>query len=132
MPDVGIVVAVLVVANVVVFVFPLLGTTMVEAMPDSAMVARALYAWINVMGPCDEGEEPVVGVFSSSGTATVVAEGLERKWRGLQRLLGPPFFEQIFLSGWRQCLGEQQLAVDSTRPGPWLFWLWSCGLGTNS
>ena len=55
LPDVGIVVAVLVpvlvVANVVVFVFPLLGTTMVEAMPDTAMVARALYAWVNVSGP---------------------------------------------------------------------------------
>ena len=51
LPDVGIVVAVLVVANVVVFVFPLLGTTMVEAMPDSAMVARALYARINGTGP---------------------------------------------------------------------------------
>ena len=50
MPDVGIVVAVLVVANVVVFPL-LLGTTMVEAMPDSAMVAHALYARINVTGP---------------------------------------------------------------------------------
>ena len=48
MPDVGIVVAVLVVANVVVFVFPLLGTTMVEAMPDSAIVKHALGARVNV------------------------------------------------------------------------------------
>ena len=46
---------------------------------------------------------------------------LEGCSRGLRRRLGPPFFGQIFLSGWRECLGEQQLAFDSTQPGAWLF-----------
>ena len=49
------------------------GTTAVEAMPDSAMAKRTLGARANVAGPCDEGEEPAVGVSSSSGVVSVVA-----------------------------------------------------------
>ena len=48
------------------------GTTAVEAMPDSAMVKRALGAQANVAGPCDEGEESAGGVFSSSGVVSPV------------------------------------------------------------
>ena len=100
LPDVGIVVAVLVVANVVVFVFPLLGTTMVEAMPDSAMVKRALDAWVNVSGPWNEGEEPAVGVFSSSRALTVVAgTGNMEIGRMMATALGPAFFRKD-LFGW--------------------------------
>ena len=51
------------------------GTTAVEAMPDSAMVKRALGARANVAGPCDEGEESAGGVFSSSEVVVSVVAG---------------------------------------------------------
>ena len=51
------------------------GTTAVEAMPDIAMVKRALGARVNVDGPCDEGKEPAVGFFSSSGVVVSVGAG---------------------------------------------------------
>ena len=51
------------------------GTTAVEAMPDSAMVKRALGAQANVAGPCGEGEESAGGVFSSSEVVVSVVAG---------------------------------------------------------
>ena len=86
---------------VVVLVFGR-GTTMVEAMPDSAMVKRALGAQANVSGPCDEGKEPAVGVFFSSGTVTVVAGtgNMEiGRMTGPASTLGPAFFRKDFF-GW--------------------------------
>ena len=86
---------------VVVLVFGR-GTTMVEAMPDSAMVKRALGARVNVSRQCDEGEEPAVGVFSSSRTVTVVA-GIGNmeigRMTGPASTLGPAFFRKDFF-GW--------------------------------
>ena len=79
------------------------GTTMVEAMPDSAMVKRALGARVNVSRQCDEGEEPAVGVFSSSRALTVVAGTgnmeIGRMTAGPASTLGPAFFRNDFF-GW--------------------------------
>ena len=73
------------------------GTTMVEAMPDSAMVKRALGAQANVSGPCDEGKEPAVGVFFSSGTVVVARTGLEiGRMAEPASTLGPAFFRKDF------------------------------------
>ena len=85
---------------VVVLVFGR-GTTMVEAMPDSAMVKRALGARVNVSGPWNEGEEPTVGVFFSSRAVTVVAgTGLEiGRMARPASTLGPAFFRNDFF-GW--------------------------------
>jgi hypothetical protein len=81
---------------VVVLVF---GTTMVEAMPDSTMVKRALDAWVNVSGPWNEGEEPAVGVFFSS-RAVVAGTGNMDIGRmlsgGSASMLGPAFFRTDF------------------------------------
>ena len=78
------------------------GTTAVEAMPDSAMVKRALGARANVAGPCDEGEEPAVGVSSSSGVVSVVAGtgNMEMEMGpAASAMLGLAFFRKDFL-GW--------------------------------
>ena len=84
---------------VVVLVFGR-GTTMVEAMPDSAMVKRALGARVNVSGPWNEGEEPTVGVFSSSRALTVVAGTgnmeIGRMTAGPASTLGPACFRTDF------------------------------------
>ena len=87
---------------VVVLVFGR-GTTMVKAMPDTAMVKRALDARVNVSGPWNEGEEePTVGVFSSSRALTVVA-GVGNmeigRMTGPASTLGPAFFRKDFF-GW--------------------------------
>ena len=82
---------------VVVLVF---GTTMVEAMPDSAMVKRALDAWVNVSGLWNEGEEPTVGVFFSSRAVAVVAGtgnmDIGRMLSGFASTLGPACFRKEF------------------------------------
>ena len=79
------------------------GTTAVEAMPDSAMVQRALDARVNVAGPCDEGEEPAVGFFSSSGVVVSVGAGTGHKEIGKMAgpawMLGLAFFRKDFF-GW--------------------------------
>ena len=80
------------------------GTTMVEAMPDSAMVKRVSGARVNVSGQCDEGEEPAVGVFSSSRAVAVVAGtgnmDIGRMLSGFaSMLLGPACFRTDFF-GW--------------------------------
>ena len=85
---------------VVVLVFGR-GTTMVEAMPDSAMVKRALDAWVNVSGLWNEGEEPTVGVFFSSRAVAVVAgtgnmDIGRRMLSGFASTLGPAFFRTDF------------------------------------
>ena len=83
---------------VVVLVFGR-GTTRVKAMPDSAMVKRALGARVNVSGPCGEGEEPAVGVFSSSRTV-VARTGLEiGRMAAPASTLGPACFRKDFF-GW--------------------------------
>ena len=89
---------------VVVLVFGR-GTTMVEAMPDSAMVKPALGEWANVTRPSDEGEEPAVGVFSSSRAVAVVAGtgnmdiGRMLHVSGFASMLGPACFRTDFF-GW--------------------------------
>ena len=87
---------------VVVLVFGR-GTTMVEAMPDSAMVKPALDAWANVTRPSDEGEEPAVGVVSSSRAVAVVAGtgnmDIGRMLSGFASMLGPACFRTDFF-GW--------------------------------
>ena len=76
------------------------GTTAVEAMPDSAMVKRALGARANVAGPCDEGEEPAVGDFSSSGVVVSVVAGTGNMEIGpASTFAGPAFFRKDFF-GW--------------------------------
>ena len=76
------------------------GTTAVEAMPDSAMVKRALGARANVTGPCDEGEEPAVGVFPSSGVVVSVVAGTGKMEMGpASTFAGPDFFRKDFF-GW--------------------------------
>ena len=74
------------------------GTTAVEAMPDSAMVKRALDARANVAGPCDEGEEPAVGFFSSSGVVVSVVAGTGNMEMGPASTFatGPAFFRKDF------------------------------------
>ena len=73
------------------------GTTAVEAMPDSAMVKRALGARVNVSGPWNEGEEPTVGVFFSSRAVAVVAgTGNMDIGRMAALTLGPTFFRKDF------------------------------------
>ena len=69
------------------------GTTAVEAMPNSAMVKRALGARANVAGPCDEGEEPTVGVRSSLGGGSVV-DGI---FRGVGTRVGTVFVAVVVL-----------------------------------
>ena len=78
---------------VVVLVFGR-GTTMVKALPDSAMVKRALGARANVSEHCDEGEEPAVGVFSSSRALTVVAGTGNMEIGRMMATLGPAFFRK--------------------------------------
>ena len=77
------------------------GTTAVEAMPDSAMVKRALGARANVAGPCDEGEEHTVGVFPSSGVVVSVVAGTGKMEMGPASTFatGPAFFRKDLL-GW--------------------------------
>lgn len=79
------------------------GTTMVEAMPDSAMVKPALGEWANVTRPYDEGDEPTVGCFSSSRAVAVVAGtgnmDIERMLSGFASMLGPACFRTDFF-GW--------------------------------
>ena len=74
------------------------GTTAVEAMPDSAMVKRALGARANVAGPCDEGEEPTVGVFPSSGVVSLLVAGTGNMEMGPASTFatGPAFFRKDF------------------------------------
>ena len=75
------------------------GTTAVEAMPDSAMVKRALGARVNVAGPCDEGEEPAVGDFSSSGVVASVVAGIGKMAGPACWMLGLAFIRKDFF-GW--------------------------------
>ena len=76
------------------------GTTAVEAMPDSAMVKRALGARVNVSGPWNEGEEPTVGIFFSSRALTVAAGignmEIGRMTGPAASTLGPAFFRKDF------------------------------------
>ena len=86
---------------VVVLVFGR-GTTMVEALPDSAMVKRAVGARVNVSGPWNEGEEPTVGVFFPSRALTVAGTGNMEIGRMTARpasTLGPACFRTDFF-GW--------------------------------
>ena len=80
------------------------GTTAVEAMPDSAMVKRTLGARANIAWPCDEGEEPAVGVFPSSGVVVSVGAGTGHKEIGKMAgpacwMLGLAFIRKDFF-GW--------------------------------
>ena len=75
------------------------GTAAVEAMPDSAMVKRALGAWINGSNLCDEGKKPAVGDFSSSVLLVSVVAGtgnMEIGKMAAWMMLGLAFFRKDF------------------------------------